>query len=144
MVNAALGSLNIADSTVAGSAAGTQLNLVGSGYIPTGNKYTVVVYDGGTLGAGWNGKKFSNDVGGYVYMAGAFPRQFLIKYDDQNFGGNFSNESLAAKNANPNTRFVTLVAVPELGSFLTMSLVGCCALGAVRLGKRFGFKALSL
>jgi hypothetical protein len=137
LVNAALGDLNIADSTAAGSAAGTMLDLVGAGYIPTGNKYTVVVYDGN-----WNLKKFKNDNSGYVYMGGANPRQFLIKYDDQNFGANFSNESLAAKNANAATRFVTLVAVPELGSFLTMGLVGCFAWGAVRLGKRFGLKPL--
>lgn len=142
LVNAAGGSLNIADSTVAGTAAGTMLDLVGSGYIPTGNKYTVVVYDGKVDGSGWNGNKFKNDINGYVYMIGANPRQFLIKYNDVNFGGNISGESQAAKNANANTRFVTLVAVPELGSFLTMGLVGCFAWGAVRLGKRFGYRAL--
>jgi len=144
LVNAALGSLSIADSTAAGSAAGTSLDLVGSGYIPTGNKYTVVIYDGKNDGSGWNGKKFVNDIGGYVYMAGAFPRQFLIKYNDTGFGANFSTESAAALSSNANTRFVTLVAVPELGSFLTMGLVGCFAIAAVRFGKRFGFKTLCL
>jgi hypothetical protein len=147
LVNAAAGSLNIADSTAAGSAAGTLLDLSETTptYIPTGNKYTVVIYDGGPTGAGWNGKKFVNDINGYVYLsAGPNSRQFLINYKDTTFGGNFSTESAAALTSNANTRFVTLVAVPELGSFITMGLMGCCAFGAVRLGKRYGFKALSL
>jgi hypothetical protein len=95
------------------------------------------VYDGN-----WNLKKLKNDTNGYVYMGGTNPRQFLISYDDQNFGGNFSNESHAAKDASAATRFVTLVAVPELGSFLTMGLVGFCAWGAARFGKRFGFTVM--
>jgi autotransporter-associated beta strand protein len=140
LVNARLGDLNIADATAAGSAAGTNLDLSTTGYIPTGNKYTVVIYD-----ENWNLKKFKNDINGYVYLsAGPNSRQFLIKYNDQNYGSNFSGESAAALSANSNTRFVTLTAVPELGSFLSMGLVGCCAIGATWLGKRFKLKVLSL
>jgi hypothetical protein len=35
-------------------------------------------------------------------------------------------------------------AVPELGSFLTTGLVGCCVIGIIRLGKRFAFKPFDL
>lgn len=136
------GSFNIADPSLT---AGTKLDistLPNGSYIPTGNKYTVAIYDNKGDGSGWNGKKFNNDINGYVYMTGTFPRQFLIKYNDTNPGGNFVSEANAASGANANTRFVTLVAVPELGSFLTMGLVGLCAWGAARFGKRFGFKAM--
>jgi len=142
VVNAAGGSLNIADAS---NTLGTQLNIDGgNAYIPTGNKYTVVIYDGKVDGSGWNGKKFANDIGGYVYMAGTFPRQFLIKYNDTSAGTNFATESAAALTANANTRFVTLVAVPELDSFLTVGLVGCFAIGAFRFGKRIGLGALNI
>jgi fibronectin-binding autotransporter adhesin len=148
LVNAAGATLSIADPTAAGSLAGTMLDLSETTptYIPTGNKYTVVIYDGGPTGAGWNGKKFKNDINGYVYLsAGPNSRQFLINYKDTTFGSNFAaTESAPALASNANTRFVTLVAVPELGSFITMGLMGCCAFGAVRLGRRYGFKALSL
>src|SRR6185503_18698614 len=126
LVNGQNGGLSIADPLAAGSLAGTLLDLSTSGYIPTGNKYTVAIYDGGPTGAGWNGKKFKNDINGYVYLsAGPNSRQFLINYKDTTFGSNFAaTESAPALASNANTRFVTLVAVPELGSFITMGLMG--------------------
>jgi autotransporter-associated beta strand protein len=132
------GFLNIADPS---TTLGTKLDIVGSN-VPTGNKYTVAIYDGKSDGSGWNGFRFNNDVGGYVYLPGT--RQFLIRYNDTNPGGNFLSEATAATNANANSRFVTLVAVPEAGSFVTMGLIGCCAWVAARFGKRYGFKSIGL
>ena len=88
LVNAALGALKIADSTDALSLAGTLLDLSSAGFIPNGNKYTVAVYNNAP-GAGWNGNKFKNDIGGYVYLPGPFHKQFEIKYQDATPGGNF-------------------------------------------------------
>ena len=75
-------------------------------------------------------------------------KEFRIRYRDTAPGNNFLNTGgigdINTASATANTRYVTLTAVPELGSFITMGLVGCCAVGAIRLGKRYGFKALSL
>jgi fibronectin-binding autotransporter adhesin len=135
LVNAAIAPLT--NLTIDGtSAVGPTLALVdlGAGAIADGTKYTVISYNGT-----WNGKSFANAPNFGIVMMGA--QQFRIRYADSNPGGNFATET--ASNIGVG-KFVTLTAVPELGSFLTMGLIGCCVLGAVRLGKRYGFKALSL
>jgi hypothetical protein len=79
-------------------------------------------------------------------MGGANPRQFLIRYQDQNPGGNFfSTETQpGSPNITANTRFVTLVAVPELSSILSTGMVLICVVGSVFLGRRFGFELLRI
>lgn len=135
LVNAALGTLTIADPA---TTFGATLALSGP-LVPIGSKYTVIAYNGNWVG----GFSFKNAPNNTLVSVGT--RDFLINYQDTTPGGNSLDETqTGAPNITSSTRFVTLVAVPELGSFLTMGLVGCCALGAVRFGKRYGFKALSL
>ena len=52
-------------------------------------------------------------------------RPFQIAYSDTGAGGNFASEATGSS-------LFTLTAVPELGSFITMGLWVCCALGAAR------------
>jgi hypothetical protein len=134
LVNAMAGSLTIADPS---STVGATLSLVSAGapsFIPNGTKYTVISYDGT-----WNGNAFANAPHlGIIYLVGIKP--FQIRYNDTTPGQNFAGETAL----NTTGRFVTLTAVPELGSFIAMGLVACCMLGAVRVGKRFGVNLLDI
>ena len=80
------------------------------------------------LGAGTTNVQY--DISGSINTAGQGSGLF--------FGGTRSFAGDA------DVQYTYLAAVPELGSFLTLGLVSCCALGAMRLGKRLGYKALSL
>jgi len=134
LVNAPNGSLTIADPS---TTFGSTLLLASAGFpgaVPDGTKYTVISYNGT-----WNGKPFKGAPDMGIVMLGT--QQFRIRYADINPGGNFATET--ASNIGVG-KFVTLTAVPELGSFITMGLMGCCAFGAVRLGRRYGFRPLSL
>jgi hypothetical protein len=86
----------------------------------------------------WDGGTFVGAPNFGVVMIGS--KQFRIRYADDNAGGNFTGET----DLNTTGRIVALTAVPQLGSFLTMGPVGGCAIDAVRLARRFGFKALSM
>jgi hypothetical protein len=132
LLNAMTGSL-----TIATGGAGVALDL--SDLLPSGSqlafgtKFTLISYNGA-----WNGGTFVGAPNLGVVTVGM--NQFRISYNDKNAGGNFTTETAL----NTSGQFVTLTAVPELGSFITMGLVGCCVLGAVRLGKRYGLKVLSI
>ncbi len=124
LLNASGGSLSISTGAL------LALSDLGTAIVPNGTKFTMISYNGT-----WDGGTYVGAPdGGVVTISG---RPFQIAYSDTGAGGNFASEATGS-------RFVTLTAVPELGSFITMGLVGCCALGAARFGKRFGFKALGL
>ncbi len=128
LLNASGGSLSL-DTTGAGVT--LAISDLGGSIVPDGTKFTLISYNG-TLNTG--GIFVGTPDLSLLTISG---KSFRIRYQDTSPGGNFESEATGSK-------FVTLTAVPELGSFITMGLVGCCALGAARFGKRFGFKALGL
>ena len=98
--------------------------------IADGTKLTMIAYDGT-----WNGGTFVGAPNLGVVTVG-LNNQFRIRYADTAAGGNFAGETI------DNARFVTLTAVPELSSIVSVGLGGLFAIGAVWLGRRFGFNAL--
>lgn len=120
--------------TLATTGAGVALSAsdLASGFIDGGTRFTMIAYNGALTGT------FAGIPDLSYLPIGA--HTFRIRYHDTLPGVNtFLGDNLA-----DNTGFVTLTAVPELSSFLTMGLIACCVLGAIRLGKRFGFKAFCL
>ncbi len=124
------GSLSI-DTTGAGVAL-TLLDWGGDVKIANGTKFTMIAYDGT-----WNGGTFVGAPNLGVVTIG-LNNQFQIRYADTTAGGNFAGETM------DNARFVTLTSVPELSSFVSVGLGGLFAIGAVWLGRRFGFNALQV
>ena len=110
----------------------TLLDLGGDVKIANGTKFTMIAYDGT-----WNGGTFVGAPNLGVVTIG-LNNQFQIRYADTTAGGNFAGETM------DNARFVTLTSVPELSSFVSVGLGGLFAIGAVWLGRRFGFNALQV
>ncbi len=99
--------------------------------LPIGTKFTLISYDGT-----WDGGTFIGQPQLSTVTYGF--HVFQIRYQDTSPGLNFVNET----SLNTTGRFVTLTVldlVPEPG-FITLALIGCCAMGVVRPRQRCGFK----
>jgi fibronectin-binding autotransporter adhesin len=125
--NAALGAdvLNVNGSLAIAST----VSLIGGNlgtFVVAGTKFIAISYAGGGAPGTFSGMADDS----YVIVGG---QQWIINYDDTSLAGAANFGEALYGNA------VTLTAVPELSSILTVGLAGVFAFGAVRLGKRFGF-----
>ena len=115
--------LNSLGGSVVLDTSGVGITLVMSDLAPStpvladGTKFTMIAYNGNA-----NIGTFAGIADLSLVSVGA--KQFRIRYKDTNPGSNFASETTPHLASD---RFVTLTAVPELGSFITMGLVGCCA-----------------
>jgi fibronectin-binding autotransporter adhesin len=106
---------------------------LGVGAVPLamGTKFTLINY-GGT----WNGGIFTGLANHSTSLVIGLNR-FEIDYDDTAGGSNFGGGSVGA-----GSHFVTITAVPEASTFLTIGLGGIFAIAAVWMSKRMGVNVL--
>ncbi len=128
LLNAMTGSLVI--STI-GAGVSLDLSDLGASLLAFGTKFTMISYNGE-----WNGGTFTGlDNLSFLTLGG---NSFQIRYDDLTPGSNFLGET----SLNTGGRFVTLTltAVPEMSSFVTMGLVICLGLAALRFSKHRAYQ----
>jgi autotransporter-associated beta strand protein len=115
------------DITGAVALAATDL---GSSVLAMGTKFTLINYAGT-----WNGGSFSG-LPNYSTTLTIGSNRFAIRYDDPTNGSNFTGDLLGSG------KFVTITAVPEATSFITVGLGGIFAIAAVWMSKRMGVNVL--
>lgn len=91
------------------------LSDLGSSFVPLGNKFTLIAYDGP-----WNLETFSGYADDSTFMLGS--NLWLINYNDPIAGSNFQSDATTNGNL-----FVTITAVPEPSTW-TVTLVSMFAL----------------
>jgi len=106
---------------------------LGIGAVPLamGTKFTLINY-----GGVWNGGIFTGLADHSTSLVIGLNR-FAIEYADTTGGANFGGGSVGA-----GSRFVTITAVPEASTFLTIGLGGIFAIAAVWMSKRMGVNVL--
>jgi fibronectin-binding autotransporter adhesin len=120
------GNLSLATVALSGSD-------LGSGLLAYGTKFTLINY-GGT----WNGGIFTG-LPNYSTSLVIGANRFYINYSDTTGGSNFGGGTYGGGSG---PHYVTITAVPEASTFLTIGLGGIFAFAAVRLGKRMGINVL--
>jgi fibronectin-binding autotransporter adhesin len=122
------GNLSLATVALSGSD-------LGSGLLAYGTKFTLINY-GGT----WNGGIFTG-LPNYSTSLVIGSNRFYINYSDTTGGSNFGGGTYGG---GIGPHYVTITAVPEASTFLTIGLGGVFALAAVWMGKRLGVSAFKI
>jgi fibronectin-binding autotransporter adhesin len=125
-LNTVVGNLSLAGVALSASD-------LGAGVLAMGTKFTLINY-GGT----WNGGIFTGLANHSASLVIGLNR-FEIDYDDTTGGSNFGGGSVGA-----GSHFVTITAVPEASTFLTIGLGGIFAIAAVWMSKRMGVNVLKV
>jgi autotransporter-associated beta strand protein len=125
-LNNVSGNLSLASVALAAADLG-----VGAAPLAMGTKFTLINY-GGT----WNGGIFTGYANHSTNLVIGLNR-FQIDYDNTTGGVNFGGGSVGA-----GSHFVTITAVPEASTFLTIGLGGIFAIAAVWMSKRVGINVL--
>lgn len=103
---------------------------LGGSLLAMGTKFTLINY-----GDTWNGGTFTG-LSNYSTTLTIGSNRFAIRYDDPSGGSNFTGDLLSGG------KFVTITAVPEATSFITVGLGGLFAIAAVWMSKRMGVNVL--
>jgi fibronectin-binding autotransporter adhesin len=126
-LNTVAGNLSLASVALSASE-------LGSGLLAYGTKFTLINY-GGT----WNGGIFTG-LPNYSTSLVIGANRFYINYSDTTGGSNFGGGSYGFGSGLPH--YLTITAVPEASTFLTIGIGGIFAIAAVWMGKRMGLNVL--
>jgi autotransporter-associated beta strand protein len=106
----------------------------GSTKVPLGTKLTLISYSGAWVQPSGNAQPnhFAGLPNGSSFVLGQ--NQWNIRYDDSPGGSNFGGGDYS--------KFVTITAVPEASTFITVGLGGIFAVASIWMSKRLGINVL--